>query len=152
MFCLTRKRAAADAAQDAFVAGKADADMKPKELTSLSSKASKAADKRDKAQAEYKRALALTNQAKTVYWMQDVPAVLRRYQAHEEERVARTQEIVESLGHAFLFKPPIYQSAAEALIRAADAISAAADIRALVADKGTGFAAPGDYPEAQFGA
>ena len=69
--------AAADAAHEAFVAGKADADMKPKELTSLSAKAQKSADKRDKAQSEYKRVLQFTNQAKTVYWMQDVPAVLR---------------------------------------------------------------------------
>lgn len=75
-----------------------------------------------------------------MYWCQDVPGILRRYQQHEEDvsahrcacavlidesfqRIRATKGIVEKLGHAFLFKPPVYQSSAEALIRATDAIS-----------------------------
>ena len=98
----------ADAKHDAFVAGKADADMKPKELTNLSQKSTQAAEKRDKVLADYKRTLHLTNQAKTVYWCQDVPALLRRYQAHEEHRISETKKVVEALGHAFLYKVFIY--------------------------------------------
>jgi hypothetical protein len=142
---------AADAAYEAFVQGKQDADMKPKELTKLSARSSKANEARDKAQLDYRRALQLTNQQKTIYWCQDVPALLRKYQQHEEDRVDLTKGIVDKLGHAFLFKPPIYQSSAEALIRAADAIDKKADIKTLIEKKGTKFAAPGDYPEQHFG-
>ena len=143
--------AAADAAYEAFVQGKQDADMKPKELTKLSARSTKANELRDKAQAEYRRVLQLTNQQKTIFWCQEMPAVLRKYQQHEEERVDQTKGIVEKLGHAFLFKPPIYQSSAEALIRAADAIDKKADVKALVEKHGSSFAAPGDYPEQHFG-
>lgn len=143
--------AAADAAFEAFVQGKQDADMKPKELTKLSARSTKANELRDKAQAEYRRVLQLTNQQKTIFWCQEMPAVLRKYQQHEEERVDQTKGIVEKLGHAFLFKPPIYQSSAEALIRAADAIDKKADVKALVEKHGSSFAAPGDYPEQHFG-
>jgi hypothetical protein len=95
--------------------------------------------------------LQFANQQKTLFWCQEMPAVLRRYQTHEEERVEQTKSIVEKLGHAFLFKPPIYQSSAEALIRAADAIDKKADVKALVDKHGSGYSAPGDYPEQHFG-
>lgn len=142
--------------------------MKPKELTKLSGKllsccflptdlerrsarSTKATEVRDKAQADYRRVLQFTNQQKTIFWCQEMPAVLRKYQTHEEERVEQTKGIVEKLGHAFLFKPPIYQSSAEALIRAADAIDKKADVKALVDKHGSGYSAPGDYPEQHFG-
>jgi hypothetical protein len=146
--------------------------MKPKELTKLSgmlddsillivviadidffcaARSTKATEVRDKAQADYRRVLQFTNQQKTIFWCQEMPAVLRKYQTHEEERVEQTKGIVEKLGHAFLFKPPIYQSSAEALIRAADAIDKKADVKALVEKHGSGYSAPGDYPEQHFG-
>lgn len=94
----------ADAAHTSFIEGKADADMKPKELTKLSQKSQQAVEKREKSLVEYKRVLHLTNQQKTIYWCQDVPALLRRYQQHEETRIVQTKKIVEALGHAFLYK------------------------------------------------
>lgn len=134
----------AEKQQAALVKASSDASVKTNKLAQMSTKTSVAIDKARTAENEYKDVVRQTNERQSAVYTREMPALLKDFQAFEEERVNFVHDKLSKYAEYVLAWPKAYEDAGNKCRDAAAAVSASADIAAYVQDNRTGRSAPRD--------
>lgn len=122
-----------------------------KKLGQLATKQNKAQEAFKVAEAEYKETLGETNKKQDQYFKEEMPAILKEFNAFETERIAFLKEKIVELSQEINEFPGIYENAGSHITAKGNEINAANDISQYVTENPTNFTIPPAFQFEQCG-